>query len=72
MRLYEFHCRKCQSFVDSQEEVVICPECGSDEIKVSYYEQMTIKRLITRMAKIEAELAALKAYLDEEPEVLDH
>jgi uncharacterized Zn finger protein (UPF0148 family) len=73
MRLFEFHCKRCESYVDSAEPVVICPNCQSEEITVTYYEEMTIRRLVRRMADIEAELKRIIALIDEDDhEATDH
>lgn len=65
MKLFEFHCRKCKTYVEYGEKIPRCPNCNSDDIKVTYYDELTIKNFIWKLADIENRITAIEEHLRE-------
>lgn len=62
MRIWEFHCRKCNAYVEVTDNSLPpkCLNCKSTEIKVTYYEELTVRNLVIRMSELESRVAALE------------
>jgi hypothetical protein len=58
--------------VEYGEKIPKCPNCGSDDIKVHYYEEVTVRRLITRLAEMEARLKLLEDTVEQELDQTEH
>lgn len=61
MRVFEYQCQKCRAVIElSDEECTHCPNCGSTKLKVRFYEELSLRQLLFRMADLEARIGNLE------------